>query len=247
MSALTITPPPPWGTLFTMLTSANHLPICRHTRHLPGTANTRIHPWREHFSKVPDIIEGEHLPTQVSYDDKLQSGEDPGEDNEPADELPWNSFWQLVQKFFGFANQLLDQLSGCWSQTILQVRKPDVEVLGWRGYTWSAVVRPIGWTAEFLETILETAYGSEMNIQFTGNSSGSHSCSQHANCTLPQNLQHPWRCVDKLHILLGWPFIVPSQRHACDTMILFNRNLDMPHLWDGWTILAKVKCSLTRT
>lgn len=23
----------------------------------------------------------------------------------------------------------------------------DVEVLGWRGYTWSAVVRPIGWTS----------------------------------------------------------------------------------------------------
>ncbi len=32
--------------------------------------------------------------------------------------------------------------------------------------------------------------GREMNIQFMGNSSGGHSCSQHANCTLPQNLQH---------------------------------------------------------
>ncbi len=31
---------------------------------------------------------------------------------------------------------------------------------------------------------LETAYCREMNIQFTGNSSGGHSCSQHANCTL---------------------------------------------------------------
>ena len=30
------------------------------------------------------------------------------------------------------------QLSGGWSQTIRQVKKPDVEVLGWRGYTWSA-------------------------------------------------------------------------------------------------------------
>ncbi|XP_071391156.1 exonuclease V [Centroberyx affinis] len=28
--------------------------------------------------------------------------------------------------------------------TISQVKKPDVEVLGWRGYTWSAVVRPVG-------------------------------------------------------------------------------------------------------
>ncbi len=55
-------------------------------------------------------------------------------------------------------------------------------------------VRPVGCTAKFSETPLETAYGREMNIQFTGNSSGGHSCSQHANCTLPQNLQHLWHC-----------------------------------------------------
>ena len=33
-----------------------------------------------------------------------------------------------------------------WSQMIPQVKKPDVEALGWRGYTWSAVVRPVGRT-----------------------------------------------------------------------------------------------------
>ncbi len=81
---------------------------------------------------------------------------------------------------------------GCWSQTIL-VKMLDVEVLGWCGYTWSAVV-PVVCTAKFSETPLETAYGREMNIQFTGNSSGVHSCSQHANCTLPQNLRHLWHC-----------------------------------------------------
>ncbi len=32
---------------------------------------------------------------------------------------------------------------GGWSQTILEVKMLDVEVLGWCGYTWSAVVR--GW------------------------------------------------------------------------------------------------------
>ena len=34
---------------------------------------------------------------------------------------------------------------GGWSQTIPQVKKPDVEVLGWCGYTWSAVARLFGW------------------------------------------------------------------------------------------------------
>ena len=62
----------------------------------------------------------------------------------------------------------------------------DVEVLGWHGYTWSVVVRPIRRTAKFSKMTLEAAYGTEINIIFSGNGSGGHSCSQHANCTLPQ-------------------------------------------------------------
>ena len=33
---------------------------------------------------------------------------------------------------------------GGWSQVIPLVKKPDVEVLGWHGYTGSAVVRLVG-------------------------------------------------------------------------------------------------------
>ncbi len=68
---------------------------------------------------------------------------------------------------------------GDWSQMNLEMKMLDVEV---------------GCTAKFSETPLETDYGREMNIQFTGNSSGEHSCSQRANCMLPQNLRHLWHC-----------------------------------------------------
>ncbi len=34
----------------------------------------------------------ENLPTQVGYDDELQSGRDPDEDDEHADELPLRRF-----------------------------------------------------------------------------------------------------------------------------------------------------------
>ncbi len=52
-------------------------------------------------------------------------------------------------------------------------------------------------------------------------------------------------CVIKLHIL-EWSFIVASLRHTCAIIMLSNQNLDMPHLWGGWIISAKEKCSLTQ-
>jgi hypothetical protein len=137
---------------------------------------------------------------------------------------------------------------GGWSQTNLQVKKPNVEVLGCCGYTWSAVVRLVGRTAKSSKTKLEAAYGRENNIHFSGKNSSGHSWSQHANCTLLENLLLETSvalcCVTKLHILER-PFIVPSTRCTCVMIMLFNQLLEMPHLSGGWIILAKDKCSLT--
>ncbi len=52
-------------------------------------------------------------------------------------------------------------------------------------------------------------------------------------------------CEIKLHIL-EWPFIVASLRHTCGIIMVSNQHLDMPHLWGGWIISAKEKCSLTQ-
>ncbi len=46
---------------------------------------------------------------------------------------------------------------GGWSQMILEVKKPDVEVLGWCGYAWSAVVSPV-WSCQ----ILWNAFGDSL-------------------------------------------------------------------------------------
>ena len=50
-------------------------------------------------------------------------------------------------------------------------------------------------SAKCSKMTLEAAYGREMNIKFPGNSSGGHSCRQHANSMLPTNLRHLWHCV----------------------------------------------------
>lgn len=65
---------------------------------------------------------------QVGYDNKLQTGRD-----EHVNELRWDG--------------------ACRNSLVVQTEA----VAGWRGGTWSTVVRPLGCTAKFFETPLEKA------------------------------------------------------------------------------------------
>ncbi len=123
-----------------------------------------------------------------------------------------------------------DCCSSCpsgWSQPILEVKMLDVEVLGLCGYTWSAVVRPVGCTAKYSEMPLEMVYGREMNEQqlwwtFLQSASQLHAPSKLATSVA-------LCCVIKLHILER-PFIVVSLSYTCAIIMLSNQHLDMPHL-----------------
>lgn len=70
----------------------------------------------------------------------------------------------------------------------------NVAVLGWCNYACFVIVRLFTCTAKFSEMHLKMSYGKEINIQLMGNSSGRHTCSQHANCKLRRNLLHLGLC-----------------------------------------------------
>ncbi len=58
---------------------------------------------------MPDVNECEHLLTQVVYDDELQSGRDP---NEACRLASLRRSLTACAEIFGYANRLLQQLSG---------------------------------------------------------------------------------------------------------------------------------------
>ncbi len=179
-----------------MLTSANRSPTRRHTRCLPSAL------YRE--NRDSSMMSSPLQKCQTPSDVRICPLKSVTTTNCSQVETPmWMtsmqmSFPEMVSSLC--RNSLVMQTDCCsscpggWSQTILEVKMLDVEVLGCCCYRWSAVVWPVVYTAKFSETPLEMTYSREMSIQFRGNSSRGHFCSQHANCTLPQNLRHLWHC-----------------------------------------------------
>ncbi len=196
--------------------------------------------WKPGFIREENTSPKCQTPSNVSIfplksvnDDKLQSGRDPDEDDEQQMSFPEMVSDSLCRNSLVMQTDCCSSCPGGWSQTILEVKMLDVEVLGWCGYMWSAVVRPVGCTAKFSETPLKTAYGREMKIQFTGNSWYTFlqsACQLHAPSKLATSVA---LCCDKTS-------------HFSAIIMLSNQHLDMPHLWGGWIITAKEKCSLTQ-
>ena len=142
MLAYIITPPPPWGTLFT-------IDISKPLDHMtPYTLSEHTSPACQWPLKVSICPLKSVMPSNCSQVKTLAR---------TSNSLFRNS---LVVKTHSFIS-----CPGGWSQTNLQVKKPDVEVLGYRGYMWSAVGRLVGNTATIFK-MMEVAFGREITLNY---------------------------------------------------------------------------------
>ena len=117
-----------------------------------------------------------------------------------------------MQKCFSCANPQFHQLSG-W--LVSDDPAGEEAGCGGPGLAWLHVVCSCEAGVAKFSITTEAANGREINVNFSGNISGRHSCRQHANCTLPKNVRRvALCCVIKLHIL-QWPFIVANTRCTC--------------------------------
>ncbi len=136
----------------------------------------------------------------------------------------------------------------------------NIPVISWPVYSpdmspiehvWNALVRHIRQHVPVQYPAISNTHWRVVDQYFTGHHQqpdqlyGKEMC-----CTVWVTLDTDWFLdpppnTEKLHIL-EWPLIVASLRHTCAIIMLSNQHLDRPHLWGGWIISAKEKCSLTQ-
>ncbi len=164
---------------------------------------------------------------------------------------PWGGQWPCRWASLGWflivcRNSLVMQTNCCisylggWSQTMLQVKKPDVEVLGWCGHTWWGRLNVLPNPRKRHWRLLMVVKWTRQQLYWAFLQSA---CQLDAPSKLMTTMG--LCCVIKLHIL-EWPFIVTHTWHTCVLIIQSNQHPDMPHLSGEWIILAKGKCSLTQ-
>ncbi len=182
MPAHTITPSPPWAIRSTTLTSAKRSPIRRHTRCLPSALysenrdssvrRTPLQSARRH--RMWAFAHWSQLRQRTAVRSRPRWG--------------WRACrWASLRRF----------LTVC--AEIIWLCKPIVAaaVRVAPGLVLLHVVCGCEARLDVLPNSLKRLWRRLMVEKWTfnsRNSSGGHSCSQHANCTLGQNLRHLWHC-----------------------------------------------------
>lgn len=163
--AHTVSPGSPWGHSKT----ADPRDAARGVRHLPGTVKTGMR------ASLQSAI----VPSKVSVWSLKPSARTDCRQVETPMARPRTSFAETgsdspALKSFPIVAAAL-RVAGLM---VLEAKVLDAEVLGRCVYTWFAAAWLVRWAGKFS---LKAVYGREANIQLTGNSSGGHSWSQHAN------------------------------------------------------------------
>ncbi len=177
MPAHSITPLPPWATRSTTLTSANRSPIRRQTRCLPSALYSENRD--SSVKRTPLQSARRHRMWAFACSSRLR--------------------WRTAVR-----SRPIRFLTVC--AEILWLCKPIVAAAAWeaglrRSWRWrcwmwrswaGVVTRGLRFWGRLdvlpnsLKRLWRQLMVDKWTFQFTGNSSGGHSCRQYANCTLPQ-------------------------------------------------------------
>ncbi len=163
MHLCTITPPPPWATRSTTLTSANRSPTQRHTRCLPSALYSEN--WYSSEKRTPLQSARRHRMWALAHSSRLRR----------QTAVRWRPRWGRQAYRWASLRRFLTvcaEILWLWKPIVAAAVRVAVSDTGCGGpgLVWLHVVCgcEAGWMYwMYSETPVETAYGWEMNIQFT--------------------------------------------------------------------------------